>query len=354
MDMSVGRFAEARGERRVRVQGAVIAGAIVGACMIAVPAGLLDLLVSSTGLSEFVPVLAPPVGWPVRIALALLGAAVAVALSLGSGTQDRIDDRQTRRKRNAIMGWTQSLGLHHLARLARGQGSEPVYRSDPRVAITPDMRSPRLRRSPQDKVQDTLARHRADLHPDAPPRAPLMASRDLPVVAELTVVETLADHASAPEPLAPLATPIRDTTDQVRPRPLPRAPEPFSDSDLNWMRGLLDAKPEADVQAQPVSSEPLSSILPETSGGVTGAEVPADASLLSMLDRFENGVSQRIALRDAADAKVRIEDTLAGPLTSAPVVVAPTASPVEQPEMDAALSAALETLKALSAKANGR
>ncbi|MET0365000.1 MAG: hypothetical protein ABW169_10130 [Sphingobium sp.] len=334
-----------------------MAGFLAGACLIAVPAGLLELLFSSVGLSEFMPALAPPLGWPVRIALALLGAALAAVLAGGPRSEgELVDDRRSGRKRNAIMGWTQSLGLHHLARLARGQGSEAEYRSDPRVTITPEMRAPRFRRSPQEKVQDTLSRRRADLHPDAPPRAPLMASRDLPVVAELTVVETLADQAPAPEPLAPLATPIRDTTDLVRPRPLPRSPDPFSDSEMKWLRALRDLQPDTAVQTQALSVEPLSSILPETNQ----ANMSADDSLMAMLDRFENGVGQRIALRDAADAQIRIEDSISGPISEtapahalAPVVV-PATPAVEQPELDAALSAALETLKALSAKANGR
>ncbi|MFT3967347.1 MAG: hypothetical protein QM690_15835 [Sphingobium sp.] len=311
--------------------------------MIAVPPGLLDLIFSSVGLSELVPALAPPVGWPVRIVLALLAAAMAAGLAGGTGRESGpVGDGRAGRKRTADMGWTQSLGLHHLVRLARGETGIP----DRRVTITPAMRAPRFRRGPQEKVQETLARHRADLHPDAPPRAPLMASRDLPPVTELTIVETPAGDVRAAQPLPRIATPIRDTTDTVRPRPLPRAPEPLSDSDLGWVRGLLNGREGAseDFLAGPVSTEPLSEILPEA----PAADIAADDSLLSLLGRFEQGVAHRIALRDAADAQSRIEESMADP------AVPPVEEPVREMEMDEALTAALETLRKLSSKANGR
>lgn len=338
MDVSYGRALAVRGEGRGCLQGAAIAGAIAGSCIAAVPAGLLELFFSSVGLSELVPVLAPPIGWPVRIALALLGAVLVAALMAGSGAV--VGNRQPGGKGRTTMGWTQSLGLHHIARLARGE-----------TGVTADSvkRAPRLRRSSEDKARDMLARRRADLHPDAPPRAPLSASRDLPQVAELTVVETAPD--SLPEPSPRLATPIRDTTDEVRPRPLPRAPEPLSDSDLNWVRNLLDG--EETVAPAALVPETLAAILPET---VPAAA--ADASLMTLLDRFEQGVGERIALRDAADAQLRVEDSMAvaselAPAEPAPIEEAPAVQPASDMTMDEALNAALETLRKLSAKANG-
>ncbi|HEX7854338.1 MAG TPA: hypothetical protein VF503_11645, partial [Sphingobium sp.] len=349
MDMSVGRLAKVRGERRTRVQAAVIAGMVAGTCLIAVPASLLELVFSSIGLSELVPALAPPIGWPVRIALALLATAVAAAIAgvpSGKGVAPGS-------KRNAIMGWTQSLGLHHLARLARGEANVP----DHRAVITPAMRAPRFRRSPQEKVKETLARHRADLHPDAPPRAPLMASRDLPLVPELApelrVVESIPASAAEAAPRQRLASPIRDTTDKIRPRPLPRAPEPLSDSDLNWVRGLLDSSDEkaAAVEAEPVAVElsplePLLAITPQTAA----VAVSADDSLMSLLGRFEQGVAERVALRDAADAKSRLEESMGCSANAVPVSVpitveaAEIAQPGEDMALDEALNVALETL----------
>jgi hypothetical protein len=160
-----------------------------------------------------------------------------------------------------------------------------------------------------------------------------MASRDLPPVMEL--VETTAPDVQ-PDPLPRAATPIRDTTEQNRARPLPRAPEALSDSDVNWVREMLDATPAA----------------PAVAAAVKPSVVSADGNeLMSMLGRFEQGVAERIALRDAADAKLRLVDRVA---ETVPETVVPTPEPSNDVGMDEALSAALDTLRKLSAKANGR
>jgi len=327
MDMSFGmRLAKADRAGRLRFKRAIIAGAMAGGAIAAIPAGLLELIFASTGLSEVMPVLAPPVGWPVQGVLVLSGAAIAAVLG-GSSEEGK-----------NTMGWTQSLGLQQLVRLARGQASAPAE-----SVARPARRS----RSAEGKARDLLARRRADLHPDAPPRVPLVASLDLPPVAELapelTLVETPA-VAPAPEPRP--ATPIRDTTDQDRPRPLPRAPEPLSDADLNWVRGLLNGDAEAEPVAQPASaSVPLAKV-------ATLVAPREDAPLMELLGRFERGVAERIVLRDAADAQSRVEDSVIAE-TPAPVEAEPEASiPSLDDELDEALSAALETLRKLSAKAN--
>jgi hypothetical protein len=372
MDMSVHPHSRVQGKGRSRSKGAAIAGMVTAACLIAVPVELLELGLASSGLSEILPVLAPPIGWAVRIALALIGAAIAAALAGGlGGKRDPViktDDRPGT-KGNGIMGWTRSLGLHHLARLARGEDGVADHHATALDAQS--LRAAGFRKREQAAVVDLLPRRRQDLHPDAPPRPPLVASRDLPVVTELTVVESQPD--SAPPPVMPCVSPIRDRTGEVRPRPLPRAPAPLSDADLSWVRGLLA---ERDAQKASVAAPeatprmphpvPLTEIMIPPVAAPIGDSFeisePGDSessdSLLSLVDRFEQGIAQRIALRDAANAMERAEETFTGQ-PSPPAEDSPAEAPiaVEQDEtlaVDDALNAALEALRKLSVKGPGR
>lgn len=342
--MAVAQRTRARIEGKAKRQGALIAGGVTAACLIALPPALIDLAVSSLGLSEMLPMLAPPIALPVRIVLALVGAAVAAALgAVASGTNETHGRApvatKTGRKRNDVMGWTKSLGLHHLARLARGQDATPKPATGPQLVADNGVVD-----------EDMLARRREDLHPDAPPRPILVASRDLPdpeepvvqPAAPLALVETVEEEAILPAVSTSYASPVRDTTRQDRPRPLPRSPEPLSDSDLGWMRDLLaerDAKiAGALVGPMPDGARPMSE------------DSAPDGSLLSMLDRFEQGVSHRIALRDAASAMARVEESL--PVPPVAIVTDPVVAIVDEDRaVDDALGAALETLRRLSTKA---
>lgn len=330
--MAVAQRTRARMEIRARRQSALIAGGVTGLCLIAVPPALLELATASLGLSETLPLLAPPFGWPVRIAMALTGAVLAGALSAGLGGPE-MPTRKT--KRNESMGWAKSLGLHHLARIARGEDSAPV-------AAAPQ--APAYPRPELVAATDMTPRRRSDRHPDAPPRAPLMASRDLPTVPELTLVETGPASAPPVPAPAPYVSPVRDTTADARPRPLPRAPEPLSEADLHWVRGkLAEREAVAKIAPAPVRA-------PVTVPVEIAPAPDADATLMTMLDRFEQGVSRRIALRDAAVAMSRVEESLPN-LRSAAAKPEPVVTTNEAAAFDDALGAALDTLRKLSAKA---
>ncbi|MET0360397.1 MAG: hypothetical protein ABW048_01470 [Sphingobium sp.] len=352
--MSVHQRPRAQDHRPGRPGGAAIAGLVTGACLIAVPVELLELVLASSGLSEILPVLAPPFGWPSRIALALCGAAIAAAIAWARGEESAAVEGGAARidlagiahvlpgvKGNGIMGWTRNLGLHHLARLARGEAM-----ADYAVATPAPVRREKA------PLIDILSRSRRDMHPDAPPRAPLIASRDLPGAAEIILVEAGPDVAPPP-PAIPCASPIRDTTSEARPRPLPRSPAPLSDSDLGWVRGLLAERDAANAERPFVRPAPASA-----GSEIDTAEQEDSASLLSMVDRFEQGVSQRIALRDAAIAMDRVEESLTGqpaPQDRVPVdsdIIAEGADADQQ--VDEALNAALETLRRLSARSQDR
>jgi hypothetical protein len=148
---------------------------------------------------------------------------------------------------------------------------------------------------------------RGDWHPDAPPRSPIVASRDLPSFESDNQPMTVDDGA---RPVI-VSRPVRDLIDEVQARPLPRSPEPLSEIGLDAVRALL-----ADRRA-------------DTGTGILdlaleGTLVPDDLPLSALLDRFEQQIDRRIAMGEP-DAGIGL-----------------------RPEVDAALRSALETLKALS------
>lgn len=159
---------------------------------------------------------------------------------------------------------------------------------------------------------------RGDWHPDAPPRSPIVASRDLPSF-DTDKQPRAVDY----ERPVIVSRPVRDLIDEAQARPLPRSPEPLSETGLDAVRALL-----ADRNAEMETPEG------EADAGILdlaleGTILPDDLPLSALLDRFEEQIDRRIAMGDP-DAGIGL-----------------------QPEVDAALRSALETLKALSLSRSG-
>jgi len=110
---------------------------------------------------------------------------------------------------------------------------------------------------------ESLPRRRRDRHPDAPPRQPLFASRDLPA----------------------LDTPPRQParTDQDVP-PLPRAPEPLSDAQIAQLMAAATARPVPVPLPSP--SAPSS---PPAQGWERSLPRVASGDLAALARRFEQG-----------------------------------------------------------------
>lgn len=134
--------------------GAGAVGVLVALATLAIPYGLLTDIVVRSGIAAFIPAAEPPLGLTARITVGVFagGAAALIAWFASS----------------ALLMWRES-----------------------RDEVEVGARAPVVRR--------------ADAHPDAPPRAPLLATRDLgmPFRAKGEVVEAeaiVADvHAAAPE-----------------------------------------------------------------------------------------------------------------------------------------------------------
>lgn len=302
-----------------------VAAALAG---LIVPVELVELTAASAGLSEAVPVLAPPIGWGARLGFAAMLAVTAVALVWVFGVP------APRRKGKGIMGWPRSFGWRELARFARGERDEAFagrYAGAERPSATIH------------HLHDALPRRRADLHPDAPPRPPLMASRDLPAVEsppERRVPAAAEWRAAAPaEGMAPAAEPVRHEREPIQPRPLPRSPQPLSDAQLDALRRLL-----VDSPAPASGSEHLRDDEGETNASGEISRDAAGAPLESLVDRFERQVERRIAMEQAMSAVAKAEQAM----TRGAGVQREAVSPRSADTVDQALDAALATLKKLS------
>ncbi|HWK36526.1 hypothetical protein [Sphingomonas sp.] len=112
---------------------AVAAAGVAAATVLVLPISALESFAQDSGIAAFVPAAAPPLGFTARTLLAMLAGGLAGALAWAVVTLLPI--RQPRRRRR------------------------PALRPEP-TEVVPVLR-------------------RADAHPDAPPRAPLMATREL-------------------------------------------------------------------------------------------------------------------------------------------------------------------------------
>jgi hypothetical protein len=245
---------------------AALAALSAGFVAFAMPQPLFSGLVEASRLPEFVAAAQPPLGETARLAAA--GAAALLVFALV---------------------WTLMAAL----------GRAPAR---PRPEAEPEAQAPRLRR--------------ADAHPDAPARRPLLARdlgepldlEDFPEAPAEEPAFTGSEHRPLPAFLVPQA-PEDEPVAEAGPEPddwpaQADEPEPQWAAAPQWAE--TDAEPEgrpaeeADEEPLPVSE--LAARLPE-------AEDESDQSLSQMVNRIEFGLSRkRQALPAAADSPSAEED----------------------------------------------
>lgn len=166
----------------------------------------------------------------------------------------------------------------------------------------------RFRRAPDEwsAEEPLLTRRRADLHPDAPPRPPIRAGRDLPA-GGLGPVDKNAPARSEPD-----SWPGDAAMDEGELVLADLAPEEEFDGEAPWLQ-------PAEMTAPP--------LMPD----------PADKSLGAMVARFEAGLTRR--RRDA--------------IAQAAIPVARGEVIEDEPEVDFALEAALGTLQRMTRQSVG-
>ena len=319
--------------------GAGAAGVLAALATLAIPYELLADIVVTSGIAAFVPAAEPPLGATARICVGVFaGGAVALVAWFAL---------------SALLMWR-----------------------DSREVQEPGERAPVVRR--------------ADAHPDAPPRAPLLATRDLgmPFRAKADAVEAEPDHIEAdvhvvtagkadeaevrdldlpdlpPEPVIAMGTPTPpvETIPQVK-APPPPTPQPLP-ADLDQPLSAFDPGATPDLplapppNLMPLNRAPSPSALAEGERFETfeltppvrpaAAPVPAplplpdslaapetDASVHALLDRLERGIARRThqAPEPVAEAKPEPQPE------PAPVPVAGRPSEPVPPGLEGALAA---------------
>lgn len=166
------------------------------------------------------------------------------------------------------------------------------------------------RRRRRGAADDALPRRRADLHPDAPPRPPIRAGRDLPALG-LGPLPVGAETEAPAEPLPGEAAEADDTLILADLAP----DDAFVEGAEPWLQPVEAAGPA----------------MPD----------PADASLGAMVARFEAGLARRRQARGAPAS------------TAAIPVETPPANEDAEPPVDFALEAALSTLQRMTGRAVG-
>lgn len=265
----------------------MIAGALGGVVALgafAVPMPVLEGLVMDSGLPAVVAATEPPLGFTARCIMAF-----------GAGTSV------------ALFSWFAAFVLLGSRTLTIGDGEEADLDLD--AVPTPVLR-------------------RADAHPDAPPRPPLLATRDLGqpfdafrMPADITKVdeiEEIAVEVAAPvvEPLAPIEQPLPIDLDQplaafdpdampevplaapVALPPLSRGPKPpvFEETERFEVFEL----------PTPVRPQPRPISLVSREDAITRPET--EASVHALLERLERGVVRKgIAAAAAPSPSPRVE-----------------------------------------------
>jgi len=281
-------------ERALGARGAraLLAAGGTAVLVLSVPTTLFEHLSTATGIGELLPPLAPPLGLNARIALAIMMALVAVALVCafwGRSLSDRMElDHDT----------ASSSGWDALVRLVRGETGDEGPSSE-----------------------DVLSRRRRDRHPDAPPRPPIFASRDLPSPHTPVQEQDGIEHPDDTALVAARASYIFEASHQPEPAPvalpgtidlLPRSPEPMSDAEIaQTIAALTSREAQAPVEDAMSSAKPALAQDARWSGLPVDLPLIEDADIAGLAARFERGIAKREVVLDAEEAQNSLDSRIA-------------------------------------------
>jgi len=274
-----------------------------------VPVALLESFTGATGLSELVPAAAAPLGDSAR-ALIAFGAGVftLAVLAYLLLRQDRSSQRLSPEDAPAFFEETQDTNslTERLARIAMPK--MPWRKSDDDITELADL--PKLRNG--------------DSHPDAPPRRPLSAQLDLPVLdlAEIAVVEPSDDRTISVaevglEPVKEAQHQTFEVSQQAVEAAVPVAP--IIPSEVQPTLAEMVAQLEAAVAERQQQLAELEAVAAQLGAGQVIEQVAAEPQAVEQAEDPEPLRSQRPPL-EAVPASVKDDD------------------------MDSALTAALATL----------
>ena len=279
------------------IMPAALGGVVAAIVLLAMPVGLVETVVASSGLSEAWPAAAPPLGLKARLLIAGFGAMMVMGFAwVGRGSVST-PLLQYHGRRDGVQGVSDmGFALSKLGWLSRGRnmrtnGGRPALR-------------------------------RADAHPDAPARTPIFASRDFdgldifPRIAPARVEPGEQEKAADQAVVVTLPLPASQTMS---------APD-VSDADFEEVVEVAQSATPVETSAQ--SAPPPS---PPQAEPMTLADLTA---------RLERGLAQRE--RHAPGGR--------GVIADMPVEQAVPVRERVEDEVDQALRAALGTLRAMAGR----
>lgn len=318
-----------------------VAIAMAGATMAAVatmfvPVTLLESVTGATGLSELVPAARAPLGDTAR-ALIAFGTG-AFTLSALTYLLLRFDGAAKQRPAPApvaepsVPDW-----------MMDEEDEKPGFADRLARFRMPALSLPKM---PWQHDEDAITEladlpklRNGDAHPDAPPRRPLSATQDLPV---LDLADVATEVTLAPAAEEPAAEEIG-------------AQEPVADMAVADL-AVAEMAPEPVAPVAPVAAEDVQPTLAEMVAQLEAAvaerqkqlaELESVAAILSMPQPAAQA-DEDVHIQDVADADISIEPTRDG---RPALEVVHDVTAVEDDNMDSALAAALATLKRMNGTA---
>ena len=333
--------------------------AIAAIAAMFVPTGIWETLTGSTGVSEMIPATAAPLGDTARALISFTFGALTFAVLTVMLLRKNARPKQSVITQPEIEAEAEDVAEpvwiepSPEAELAEGDGDEAekgslLSRLRDRISA---FAAARRSADGITDFEDLPKLRSGDAHPDAPPRRPLLATRDL------------VDPAEAEETLVEQLPPAVDGVEDVVPN------EPVAVSEIVETENVVEAVIEdvaSTETAEPVEvAAPVSSLESDNSA----------ASLADMVTRLESALSERDAklarlealvanrpvsnvqpIREAKAVEVEPQSAESQPMAvaSRPMLEAvdPEPAPIkgESEELDAALRSALETLHRMNAR----
>tara|TARA_R110000782_G_scaffold78276_5_gene155205 strand:- start:91769 stop:92662 length:894 start_codon:yes stop_codon:yes gene_type:complete len=233
-----------RDANAILIAFAAVSGAVVAYSL---PLRLYEVVLSASGVSEMIPAAAPPLGTTADISI-MVAAAILCAMLAALLLPASKSGEAGRKKRNFM-----TFAFSKLAFLTRRAG----FRKGP-LSLEDN--------SPVFEMDAAPSVRRSDAHPDAPPRPPVFASRDLggEALPRAGYREEFADDM--PEPM------VQDITGLS----MPRAPEPLPWDAIEQEMSRLLANTRSTAHANPSDDD--------------NREMP---SIQELVDRLERGIAAR-------------------------------------------------------------
>jgi hypothetical protein len=218
--------------------------------------------------------------------------------------------------------------------------------------------------SPLDRV-DAPPLRRADAHPDAPARAPIFASRDFSGLDIFSRPEAARGENGRREVLVDLLVEMEPEQDPIVPATglaMPSAPLPLSEAELRAPSFARAADPANDhIPAAPPAPRPISAAAELLAMPAFAPRAESTGlSVRELAERLERGLAARTqgaatSVVEQPAAPAPIVPPVAPPVATR-LIDMPTPTPAAvrravEPDVDEALSAALGTLRMMTARA---